>query len=151
MYFFSPWKCIINDEFEPMVQLLFLQDWVLNQVHCQSLQLKHCKYINNGLAVHTIWIEEQVNKTYTLSPLMMWRPSCTCSTPWLELNTLSWLSSMIRLMVWSNPFRIPYKTNTNVKNTLVMRFAVTGMLTIKFLPSPVITQTEPVIKKWHIF
>jgi hypothetical protein len=33
----------------------------------------------------------------------MWSPSTTCSTPWLALYTLSWVSSRIRLMVWSNP------------------------------------------------
>ena len=45
--------------------------------------------------------------TATLSPLMMYNPSTTCSTPCEELNTHSWLSSSIKLMVWSKPFSVP--------------------------------------------
>ena len=30
----------------------------------------------------------------------------TCSTPWLALNTLSWVSSSIKFMVWSKPCEI---------------------------------------------
>lgn len=36
--------------------------------------------------------------TTTLSPLTVYNPNTTCSTPWEELNTLSWLSSKIKLM-----------------------------------------------------
>lgn len=39
----------------------------------------------------------------------MYNPSTTCSTPCEELNTRSWLSSKIKLMVWSKPFSVPYK------------------------------------------
>lgn len=45
--------------------------------------------------------------TATLSPLTMYNPSTTCSTPCEELNTRSWLSSKIKLMVWSKPFNVP--------------------------------------------
>lgn len=45
--------------------------------------------------------------TATLSPLTMYNPNTTCSTPCEELNTLSWLSSKIKLMVWSKPFSVP--------------------------------------------
>lgn len=59
--------------------------------------------------------------TATLSPLTMYNPNTTCSTPCEELNTLSWLSSKIKLMVWSKPFSVP---------TII-------------LPSEVITATVP--------
>lgn len=45
--------------------------------------------------------------TATLSPLTMYNPNTTCSTPCEELNTRSWLSSKIKLMVWSKPFSVP--------------------------------------------
>lgn len=48
--------------------------------------------------------------THTLSPLTMYSPSMTCSTPSELLYTRSWLSSRIRLMVWSKPFSWPWKT-----------------------------------------
>lgn len=51
----------------------------------------------------------------------MYNPSTTCSTPCEELNTRSWLSSKIKLMVWSKPFSVP---------TII-------------LPSEVITATVP--------
>lgn len=45
--------------------------------------------------------------TATLSPLTIYNPSTTCFTPCEELNTRSWLSSKIKLMVWSKPFSVP--------------------------------------------
>ena len=45
---------------------------------------------------------------YILSPLMMYRPSITCSTPLPEENTRSWLSSKIKFTVWSKPLRVPW-------------------------------------------
>ena len=51
-----------------------------------------------------------VSSTYTLSPRIMCSPSTTCSTPWFVLYTRSWLSSSIKLIVWSKPFSVPWKT-----------------------------------------
>jgi len=51
-----------------------------------------------------------VSSTYTLSPRIICSPSTTCSTPWLVLYTRSWLSSSIKLIVWSKPFSVPCKT-----------------------------------------
>lgn len=43
--------------------------------------------------------EEKKDFTYTLSPRIIYNPSTTCSTPDVELNTRSWLSSRMRLIV----------------------------------------------------
>lgn len=59
--------------------------------------------------------------TYTLSPLTMYNPSTTCSTPCEELKTRSWLSSKIKLMVWSKPLRVPWK-KTHKKKALQLPF-----------------------------
>ena len=56
--------------------------------------------------------------THTLSPLTMYSPSWTCSTPPVALNTRSWLSSKIRLMVWSNPRNVPLKWQN--KGTMII-------------------------------
>lgn len=60
--------------------------------------------------------------TATLSPLTMYNPSTTCSTPCEELNTRSWLSSSIKLMVWSKPFSVPCKENIQEKKDKVSEY-----------------------------
>lgn len=53
---------------------------------------------------------------HMLSPLIMYRPSWTTSTPALLEYTRSWLPDNMRLIVWSNPLRVPWvmwHTNIN--------------------------------------
>ncbi len=75
---------------------------------------------------------------HILSPLMMQRPSCTTSMPIPLENTLSWLADSIRLMVWSNPFSVPYKIINDHFNLSIQ--CTTYILTTITLPSDVITE-----------
>lgn len=57
---------------------------------------------------------------YMLSPRIIYKPRGVWDAPLSSENTLSWLCSRITFMVWSNPFKLPWK-NVHVKSVSKLR------------------------------